>query len=135
MSYDAARDVLHGNLLSAFLIMKHLMPPAPASGASMVCVRSRLGMVGMPNQTLYSAATGGFIALARGAAMEWAPRNIRVNVVVPGLPGVVPRHRRRASRGRGYTVFCTHLPQACREDVREGDGRPWTPSTKRSSPS
>ncbi|MFJ4277009.1 SDR family NAD(P)-dependent oxidoreductase [Streptomyces massasporeus] len=82
---DDARDLLHGNLLSAFLVMKHLMPLAPESGASMVCVSSRLGMVGMPNQTLYSAAKGGLIALARGAAVEWAPRNIRVNVVAPGL--------------------------------------------------
>jgi len=85
MRYDDAREVLHSNLLSAFLVMKHLMPLAPQSGASMVCVSSRLGMVGMPNQTLYSAAKGGLIALARGAAIEWAPRNIRVNVVAPGL--------------------------------------------------
>jgi NAD(P)-dependent dehydrogenase (short-subunit alcohol dehydrogenase family) len=85
MTYDDAREVLHSNLLSAFLVMKHLMPLAPESGASMVCVSSRLGMVGMPNETLYSAAKGGLIALARGAAIEWAARNIRVNVVAPGL--------------------------------------------------
>ncbi|MEU2537862.1 SDR family NAD(P)-dependent oxidoreductase [Streptomyces iakyrus] len=85
MTYDAARETLHSNLLSSFLVMKHLMPLAPASGASMVCVSSRLGMVGMPNQTLYSASKGGLIALARGAAIEWADRNIRVNVVAPGL--------------------------------------------------
>ncbi|MGW6646403.1 SDR family NAD(P)-dependent oxidoreductase [Streptomyces iakyrus] len=85
MSYGDAREVLHGNLLSAFLVMKHLMPLAPESGASMVCIGSRLGMVGMPNQTLYSAAKGGLIALARGAAVEWADRGIRVNVVAPGL--------------------------------------------------
>ncbi|WP_338117172.1 SDR family NAD(P)-dependent oxidoreductase [Streptomyces viridochromogenes] len=80
---DDARDLLHSNLLSAFLVMKHLMPLAPEPGASMVCVSSRLGMVGMPNQTLYSAAKGGLIALARGAAIEWAPRSIRVNVGGP----------------------------------------------------
>jgi NAD(P)-dependent dehydrogenase (short-subunit alcohol dehydrogenase family) len=85
MAYEQARDVLHGNLLSAFLVMKHLMPLAPQSGASMVCVSSRLGMVGKPDETMYSAAKGGLIALARGAAIEWAPRNIRVNVVAPGL--------------------------------------------------
>ncbi|GGX36326.1 SDR family NAD(P)-dependent oxidoreductase [Streptomyces lomondensis] len=85
MTYDDAREVLDSNLLSAFLVMKHLMPLAPESGASIVCVSSRLGMVGMPNQTMYSAAKGGLIALARGAAVEWAARNIRVNVVAPGL--------------------------------------------------
>ena len=51
----------------------------------MVCVSSRLGMVGKPDETMYSAAKGGLIALARGAAIEWAPRNVRVNVVAPGL--------------------------------------------------
>ncbi|WP_367318457.1 SDR family NAD(P)-dependent oxidoreductase [Streptomyces sp. HUAS ZL42] len=103
MTDDDARDVLHSNLLSSFLVMKHLMPLAPEQGASMVCVSSRLGMVGMPNQTLYSAAKGGLIALARGAAVEWASRNLRVNVVAPGLavtpmrrPGRCPvRHRGR----------------------------------------
>ncbi|MEU0672297.1 SDR family NAD(P)-dependent oxidoreductase [Streptomyces sp. NPDC006172] len=85
MTYDDAREVLHSNLLSAFLVMKHMMPLASKSGASMVCVSSRLGMVGMPDQTMYSAAKGGLIALARGAAIEWADRGIRVNVVAPGL--------------------------------------------------
>ena len=85
MSYEQARDVLHGNLLSAFLVMKHLVPLAPPAGGSMVCVSSRLGMVGKPDETMYSAAKGGLIALARGAAIEWAPRNVRVNVVAPGL--------------------------------------------------
>ncbi|CCH80216.1 putative dehydrogenase/reductase [Nostocoides japonicum T1-X7] len=85
MSLEDARAVLDGNLLSTFLAMKHLAPLAPASGASIVCVSSRLGMIGKPEETLYSAAKGGVIALARGAAIEWAPRNIRVNVVAPGL--------------------------------------------------
>jgi NAD(P)-dependent dehydrogenase (short-subunit alcohol dehydrogenase family) len=85
MTYADARDVLHSNLLSAFLVMKHLMPLAPDAGASFVCVSSRLGMVGKPEETMYSAAKGGLIALARGAAIEWAPHRIRVNVVAPGL--------------------------------------------------
>ncbi|MFE9644703.1 SDR family NAD(P)-dependent oxidoreductase [Streptomyces sp. NPDC006365] len=42
-------------------------------------------MVGKPGEVLYSAAKGGLIMLAKGAAIEWAPRNIRVNVVAPGL--------------------------------------------------
>jgi NAD(P)-dependent dehydrogenase (short-subunit alcohol dehydrogenase family) len=85
MTYESARDVLHGNLLSAFLVLKHFKPLARETGASMVCVSSRLGMVGKPEETMYSAAKGGLIALARGAAIEWAPDNVRVNVVAPGL--------------------------------------------------
>ncbi|WP_062992999.1 SDR family NAD(P)-dependent oxidoreductase [Nocardia anaemiae] len=85
MDYDDARDVLHTNLLSAFLVMKHFAPLMPAAGGSFVCVSSRLGMVGKPDEVLYSAAKGGLIMLAKGAAIEWAARNIRVNVVAPGL--------------------------------------------------
>ena len=85
MAYEDAKNVLHSNLLSAFLVMKHFAPLMPAAGGSFVCVSSRLGMVGMPGQVLYSAAKGGLIMLAKGAAIEWAPRNIRVNVVAPGL--------------------------------------------------
>jgi NAD(P)-dependent dehydrogenase (short-subunit alcohol dehydrogenase family) len=85
MAYDDARDVLHSNLLSAFLVLKHFAPLMPATGGSFVCVGSRLGMVGKPEEVMYSAAKGGLIMLAKGAAIEWAPRNIRVNVVAPGL--------------------------------------------------
>jgi len=85
MPCDDARNVLESNLLSAFLVMKHFAPLMPETGGSFVCVSSRLGMVGMAGQVLYSAAKGGLIMLAKGAAIEWAPRNIRVNVVAPGL--------------------------------------------------
>jgi len=99
MAYDDAKDVLHSNLLSAFLVMKHFAPLMPAAGGSFVCVGSRLGMVGKPEEVMYSAAKGGLIMLAKGAAIEWAPRNIRVNVVAPGLtatPVIEASFQRRA---------------------------------------
>jgi len=85
MSYEDAKNTLHSNLLSSFLVLKHFAPLMPATGGSFVLVSSRLGMVGMADQVLYSAAKGGLIMLAKGAAIEWAERNIRVNVVAPGL--------------------------------------------------
>ena len=85
MAYEDAKNVLHSNLLSSFLVMKHFASLMPAAGGSFVCVSSRLGIVGKPDEVMYSAAKGGLIMLAKGAAIEWAPRNIRVNVVAPGL--------------------------------------------------
>jgi NAD(P)-dependent dehydrogenase (short-subunit alcohol dehydrogenase family) len=85
MEYEDAKNVLHSNLLSAFLVMKHFAPLMPDSGGSFICVSSRLGLVGKSEEVMYSAAKGGLIMLARGAAIEWAPRNIRVNVVAAGL--------------------------------------------------
>jgi NAD(P)-dependent dehydrogenase (short-subunit alcohol dehydrogenase family) len=99
MTLEDATKVLHSNLLSAFLVMKHFAPLMPVAGGSFVCVGSRLGMVGMPGEVLYSAAKGGLIMLAKGAAIEWAPRNIRVNVVAPGLtatPVIESSFRRRS---------------------------------------
>jgi len=98
MSYDDAKNVLHSNLLSSFLMMKHFAPLMPVAGGSFVLVSSRLGMVAKPDEVLYSAAKGGLIMLAKGAAIEWAPRNIRVNVVAPGLtatPVIEASFRRR----------------------------------------
>ena len=102
MAYADAKDVLHSNLLSAFLVMKHFAPLMPATGGSFVCVGSRLGIVGKPGEVLYSAAKGGLIMLAKGAAIEWAPRNIRVNVVAPGLtatPVIEASFQRKADPG------------------------------------
>lgn len=99
MAYDDAKNVLHSNLLSAFLVMKHFAPLMPPTGGAFVCVSSRLGMVGKPEEVMYSAAKGGLIMLAKGAAIEWAPRNIRVNVVAPGLtatPVIEASIKRRA---------------------------------------
>jgi NAD(P)-dependent dehydrogenase (short-subunit alcohol dehydrogenase family) len=99
MAYEDARNVLHSNLLSSFLVMKHFAPLMPAAGGSFVLIGSRLGMVGKPEEVLYSAAKGGLIMLAKGAAIEWAPRNIRVNVVAPGLtatPIIEASFQRRA---------------------------------------
>ncbi|MEO7018434.1 MAG: SDR family NAD(P)-dependent oxidoreductase [Leifsonia sp.] len=99
MAYEDAKDTLHSNLLSAFLVMKHFVPLMPATGGSFVLIGSRLGIVGMAEQVLYSAAKGGLIMLAKGAAIEWAPRNIRVNVVAPGLtatPVIEASFNRRA---------------------------------------
>ncbi|WP_410641608.1 SDR family NAD(P)-dependent oxidoreductase [Amycolatopsis sp. lyj-346] len=98
MTHDDAKNVLHSNLLSAFLVMKHFAPLMPPAGGSFVCVGSRLGTVGKPEEVLYSAAKGGLVMLAKGAAIEWAPRNIRVNVVAPGLtatPVIEAAFRRR----------------------------------------
>jgi len=85
MELAEAEEVLHSNLLSVFSVMKHCIPLISKAGGSIVCVGSRLGMVGKPEETMYSAAKGGLIMLARGAALELADQNIRVNVVAPGL--------------------------------------------------
>lgn len=85
MPVDDAAQVLDANLLSVFTVVKHATPLMSRERGSIVCVSSRLGMVGMAGQVLYSAAKGGLIMFARAAAIELAPQGIRVNVAAPGL--------------------------------------------------
>jgi NAD(P)-dependent dehydrogenase (short-subunit alcohol dehydrogenase family) len=85
MAVARAAEVLEANLLSVFSVLKHAVPHIRDSGGQIVLVSSRLGIVGMPDQVMYTAAKGGLIMLGKGAAIELAPHNIRVNVAAPGL--------------------------------------------------
>lgn len=85
MSVAGAAEVMDANLLSVFTVVKHAIPHMSHQRGSIVCVSSRLGLVGMAGQVLYSAAKGGLIMFARAAAVELASQGIRVNVAAPGL--------------------------------------------------
>ncbi len=85
MALDQASQMLDANVLSVFAVLKHAVPAMREGGGQIVLVSSRLGIVGIPGQVLYTAAKGGLIMLGKGAAIELAPRNIRVNVAAPGL--------------------------------------------------
>lgn len=54
-------------------------------GSSIVNISSRLAQIGAPTMAFYSATKGALEAFTRGAAIELAPRNIRVNAVAPGM--------------------------------------------------
>ena len=56
-----------------------------SGGGKIVNVASTAGLIGMPNTVSYSAAKGGVIAMSRQIAVEFAARNLQVNVVAPGV--------------------------------------------------
>lgn len=85
MPVETASRVLDANILSVFAVLKHTVPAIRETGGQIVLVSSRLGMVGIADQVVYTAAKGGLIMLGKGAAIELAARNIRVNVAAPGL--------------------------------------------------
>lgn len=106
MPVDVAAQVLDANLLSVFTVVKHATPLMSRERGSIVCVSSRLGMVGIAGQVLYSAAKGGLIMFARAAAVELAPEGVRVNVVAPGLtltPKIAESFAKRPDP-EGYTA-------------------------------
>lgn len=78
--------ILSVNLRGAFLGMQSVIQPMLDAGAGkIVNVASTAGLIGMPNTLAYSASKGGVIAMSRQVAIEYAARNIRVNVVAPGV--------------------------------------------------
>jgi NAD(P)-dependent dehydrogenase (short-subunit alcohol dehydrogenase family) len=78
------RHVLDVNLKGPFLCMKYGIPPMIASGGgSVILLGSILGAIGSPGYAAYCASKGALVNLAKQAAIEHAPDNIRVNVVSP----------------------------------------------------
>lgn len=80
------RSVIDTNLMGAFFCCKAVGPyMIQQGGGRIINISSRIGLQGMANRVAYCASKGGLIQLTRALALEWAPYNILVNSVAPGL--------------------------------------------------
>jgi NAD(P)-dependent dehydrogenase (short-subunit alcohol dehydrogenase family) len=81
------RRVLELNLDSAFYALRAVVGvmQAHAGGGSFVFVSSVAAQAGVPGHEAIAAAKGGINGLVLAAAASYAPKNIRVNAVAPGL--------------------------------------------------
>lgn len=103
--------VMNACLKGAFFCMKHELPLIAASGGgSVVNTASVGGLVGVAGSSDYVAAKHGLIGMTKSAAIEFAPRGVRVNAIAPG-PVMTDMYKRwlpteaEQQRVAGYTLL------------------------------
>ena len=95
------RRVIDINQVSVFLGMKSVLPSMKrAGGGSIINISSIAGMVGGSMIQAYTASKFAVRGMTKSAAIEFAPYNIRVNSVHPGIirtPMTMPTPEAEAS--------------------------------------
>ncbi|MCF1585161.1 SDR family oxidoreductase [Tetragenococcus koreensis] len=79
---DLWHSTMEVNVTSTFLALKEMLPVLK-KGSSIVNISSIASFLGSKNRIAYAASKGAVASLTKAAAIELAPRQIRVNSVHP----------------------------------------------------
>ncbi|HSD85903.1 MAG TPA: glucose 1-dehydrogenase [Kofleriaceae bacterium] len=101
--------VIATNLKSVWLCMKYEIAAFPDRGGAIVNMASVAGLVGYTEEPAYIASKHGVIGLTRAAALELAPRKIRVNAICPGAIDTPMLHR--STSGDDLKDYIENTPQ------------------------
>ncbi len=72
------------NLRSVFLCMKHEINAMLPEGGAIVNIASTNSYRPQPHQSAYTASKFGVLGITKAAAVDYAPRGIRINAICPG---------------------------------------------------
>jgi 3-oxoacyl-[acyl-carrier protein] reductase len=73
------------NVLGTILVTQEALKYFPRTGGSIINISSIASANPVPNSALYSGTKGAIDSISMALAKELGPRNIRVNIVAPGL--------------------------------------------------
>lgn len=102
--WDAMMNV---NLRSVFQLMQLAVPHLEKRPGNVVNVSSVTGLRAFPGVLAYCVSKAGVDQLTRCAALELAPKGVRVNAVNPGVV-VTNIHRRGGMADEAYAAFLEH---------------------------
>jgi len=86
-------SVLDTNLKGVFLVSRHFLPGMMERKWGVVInVASVAGLVGAADASSYAASKGGIVNLSRSMALDYAPFNVRVNCLCPGMTDTAQGH-------------------------------------------
>ena len=103
-AWDAMMNV---NLRAVFQLMQMAVPQLIKSKGNIVNISSVTGLRSFPGVLAYCVSKAGLDQLTRCAALELAPRGVRVNAVNPGVV-VTEIHKRGGMSEADYEKFLEH---------------------------
>jgi NAD(P)-dependent dehydrogenase (short-subunit alcohol dehydrogenase family) len=103
-------SMMNVNLRSVFHLMQLSAPHLERRPGNVVNVSSVTGLRSFPGVLAYCVSKAGVDQLTRCAALELAPKGIRVNAVNPGVV-VTQIHRRGGMGEEKYAAFLEHSKQ------------------------
>jgi NAD(P)-dependent dehydrogenase (short-subunit alcohol dehydrogenase family) len=106
-SLESWDEMMNINLRSVFHLMKLAAPHLERSGGNIVNVSSVTGLRSFPGVLAYCVSKAALDQLTRCAALELAPKGIRVNAVNPGVV-VSGLHRAGGMSDENYAAFLEH---------------------------
>jgi len=75
--------VMHLNLRAAYFLSSYCAARMQDSGGSIIHISSQMGHVGGIDRAVYCASKHGLEGMVKAMAIEWGPRQIRVNTICP----------------------------------------------------
>ncbi len=104
---DALSAMMELNVVAPMDLMQRCLPALSARPGSVVNVSSVTGLRAFPGVLAYATSKAALDQLTRCAALELAPRGVRVNAVNPGVVRTA-LHRRGGMDEERYAAFVEH---------------------------